>query len=77
MTWEELTKVPFHFVANVLMEDRSQTTYSSKDGRIGFCDIQPMEDDFPSGRCKREWRIDSTWYKSKRKFLEALKEIEL
>lgn len=77
MTWEELTKVPFHFVSHIAMADCHQTNYVGKDGRLGFCDLQPMKDDWPVGRCRRHWRIDSTWYKSKKKFLEALAKVEL
>lgn len=77
MTWEELTKVPFHFVSHIAMADCYQSTYTSKEGRFGFCDLQPMKDCYPVGRCHRHWRIDSTWYKSKKKFLEALAKVEL
>lgn len=77
MTWEELTKVPFHFVSHIAMTDCHQSTYESKDGRLGFADLQPMKDDWPVGKCRRHWRIDNTWFKSKKKFLEALKEFEL
>lgn len=78
MTQEELRKVPFHCVGNLLMADGSNTAYSSKDNRLGFCDVQPLDEcGFPVGRCRRYWRIDSTWYKSKKKFLEALANVEL
>lgn len=77
MTKEELTKVPFHFVSHIAMRDYHQSTYASKDGRLGFADVQPMKDGYPVGRCHRHWRIGGTWYRSKRKFLEALKDFEL
>ena len=76
MTWEELTKVPFHFVSHIAMTDCHKSTYESKDGRLGFADIQPMKDDWPAGKSRRNWRIGGTWYRSKRKFLEALKDFE-
>ena len=77
MTWEELTKVPFHFVSHIAMANYHQSTYASEDGRLGFAAIQPIKDDCPVGKGLRHWRIDNTWYKSRRKFLKALKDFEL
>ena len=78
MTEEELAKVPFQMVANLSMASEHACTYSSKDGRLGFCDHTPVIADFGGcqeyGRPKRHWRIDDKVYKSKKKFLEALKD---
>lgn len=74
MTEEELKKVPFRMVAHLAMEDEHCCTYISYDGRLGFCDHTPKNKygDFRNGY--RHWQIDSKIYKTKEKFLEALKE---
>lgn len=72
MTWEELTKVPFHCVSTLAMEDEHCMTYASKDGRLGFCVHTRKKDEFTFGRSHRHWRIDDKVYKSKKKFIEAL-----
>ena len=77
MTWEELEKVPFHFVSSVSMADAHTLTYSSKDGRLGFCVITKVKDEFEFGRSYRHFRIGDKWYKSRKKFDEALKDFEL
>ena len=74
MSIEELSKIPFHMVAHMAMEDEHTCSYSSDDGRLGFCDHTPKKDDFTFGRSYRHWRIDSKVYKSKKKFLEALED---
>jgi hypothetical protein len=60
------------------MAEEHTCTYSSKDGRLGFCVHTPVTADFGGiklyGRSRRHWRIDDNIYKSKKKFLEALKD---
>ena len=62
MTLEELSKVPFQMVAHLSMADEHTCTYSSKDGRLGFCDHTPALADFDGmqkyGRTTRHYRID-------------------
>lgn len=50
------------------------TTYVSNDGRIAFCDHVLYRDGKPWGRPYRHYRIDNKVYKSKAKFLEAIKD---
>ena len=73
MTIEELEKVPFHFVAHMSMEDEHTTTYASEDNRLGICDHTIYKDGRPY-RSYRHWRIGTNIYKSKKKFLNALKD---
>ena len=73
MTIEELEKVKFHFVAHMSMEDMHTTTYESDDGRFGFCDHTIYTDGRPY-RSYRHWRIGTNIYKSKKKFLDAIKD---
>ena len=74
MTEEELKKVPFRESCHMAMEGEYTTTYMSKDGRLGFCDHVPFKDGEPHGRAFRHYRIGLKVYKSKKKFLEALKD---
>ena len=77
MTEEELAKIPFRMVAHLAMEDEHCCTYSSEDGRLGFCDHTKKKGEFDFGRTYRHWRIDSKVYKKKEDFLDALKDFHL
>ncbi len=76
MTYEELKKVPFHFVSHLSMEDEHCTTYASEDGRIGFCNHVPYKNGEPKGRSYRHYMIDGKVYKTKEKFVEALEQFK-
>jgi hypothetical protein len=75
MTIEELQKVPFHFVSHMSMEDEHTTTYASEDGKIGFCDHVPFKNGEPHGRSYRHYWLNGKFYKTKKKFIEAIKEL--
>ena len=77
MTVEELEKVKFKFHSHMSMEDEHTTTYFSEDGKIGFCDHVPRDEYGmvkKGGRAVRHFMIDGKVYKSKKKFLEAIKD---
>ena len=86
MTVEELEKVPFHFVAHMSMEDEHTSTYVIEHNRLGICEhtsTNAIEDNrlgicehtiYKDGRPYRHWRIGTNIYKSKKKFLEAIKD---
>lgn len=78
MTEQELAKVKFHMVGHASFANEHTCTYQSEDGRLGFCDHTPVLSDFGGirefGRPTRHYRIDDKVYKSKKKFLEALKD---
>jgi hypothetical protein len=77
MTEEELKKVPFHKTWHVAMEGEYITTYMSKDERMIICDHVPRDECGmvkKGGRSVRHFMIDGKVYKSKKKFLEALKD---
>ena len=74
MTEEELKKVPFKMVAHLAIEDCHCSTYISKDGRIGFCDHVPKKANGDFRKGYRHWQIDGKVYKTRKKFLEALKD---
>jgi len=79
MTIEELKKVKFRETCHLALEDEYSTTYVSEDGRIGFCDHTPRDKYGmvkKGGRTIRHFMIDGKVYKSKEKFLEAIKDFE-
>ena len=73
MTWEELKKVKFHMVAHLSMTKEHQCTYSDDSGRLGFCDITKKNKRGEFGKSRRAYRIDGTWYETKKEFIKALK----
>ena len=76
MTIEELEKVKFHFVCHMSLEDEHTTTYASEDNQLGWCDHVPFKNGEPRGRSYRHYRIGLKIYKSKKKFLEAIKDFD-
>jgi len=74
MTIEELKKIPFRFVGHMSMEDEHTTTYSSADNQLGWCDHIPYKNGRPCGGAYRHYRIGLKVYKTKAKFLEAIKD---
>lgn len=78
MTEEELKKIPFHLVIHLSGGKEHISSYSSEDGRLGFFTHTPVLADYGGikeyGRTTRHYRIDDKVYKSKKKFLEALKD---
>ena len=76
MTIDELKAIPFHFVAHMTLESEHMMSYETEDGRFGFCDHVPFKNGEPHGRAFRHYRIGLKVYKSKKKFLEALKEFK-
>ena len=74
MTIEELKDIPFHFVAHMALESEHTMSYETEDGRLGFCDHTPKRKNGDFGRTYRHYRIENKVYKTKEKFLEALKD---
>ena len=74
MTEKELSKIPFRCVCHLAMADEHIATYSDESGRLGFSVVTPRKDEFAVGKGRTHYRIDEKIYKSKKKFLEALKE---
>ena len=74
MTIEELEKVKFKLSSHMSMEDEHTTTYFSEDGKIGFCNHVPFKNGEPHGRAYRHYWLNGKVYKSKKKFLEAIKD---
>lgn len=74
MTIEELKDIPFYFVAHIALESEHMMTYETEDGRLGFCDHTLKRKNGDFGRTYRHYHIEGKVYKTKDKFLEALKD---
>lgn len=74
MTEEELKQEKFHRVYHLSMETEHISTYENENGRLGFCRHTQVKDDYTFGRTIVHFRIDGNIYKTKKKFLEALKD---
>ena len=72
MTIEEFEKVPFRMALHLAMADEYVGTYVDESGRLGFVIRTERVNEFETGKVRKEYRIDSKWYKSKKKFIEAL-----
>lgn len=73
MTWKEAEKVKFHMVSHLSMSNEHRCTYADDSGRLGFCDITEKKNEFEYGKSRRVYRIDGTWYETKKEFIKALK----
>ena len=76
MTQEELNRVPFHVVTHLALADEHCLTFSSADNRLGFCKHTPKRKDGTFGKGYTHYRIDTKVYKSRQKWLEALKDFQ-
>ncbi len=76
MTFEELKKIPFHFVAHIAMKSEHTMIRASEDGRLGIFDYTKKYKTGNFGRTVRHWRIDDKVYKTKEEFIEALKDFD-
>ena len=74
MTEEEFNKTSFRCVGTMALDNEHTIAYISNDGRLGFCDHTLKNKYGEFTRSFRHWRIDKKVYKSKKKFLEALKD---
>lgn len=72
MNEEEFNKVAFKCICTTAWENEHTMTFSSEDGRLGFCMHTPKREDGTFRKGYTHWRIDHKVYKSKKKFLEAL-----
>ena len=73
MTEEELSNIPLYSVIHLSTEHEHCTTYASEDNKIRMCVHVPYKDGVPYGRSYTHYMLNGKVYKSKKKFLEALK----
>ena len=74
MNIEELKNMKFHFVSHLSMIDMHITTYASDNNQLGWCDYVPFKNGEPKRRACRHYRIGTKIYKTREKFMEAIKD---
>lgn len=77
MTAEELCKIPFKMVSNLSMEHEHCATYKNADYNMGYCVHHKRKDDGTFGRWYVHYQYNGEVYKTKAKFLEAIKDVKL
>ena len=75
MTFEEFNKIPFHFSSHISMTDLHITIYVSDDGRFSYSSYVRFRDGQPYGRSFQHYYIGRKVFRTKKKFIEALAEI--
>jgi hypothetical protein len=76
MTIEEFNKIPLHFAYHISMSEWSELCYVSEDNFFGVQRITDKDEETGVlGKTRVHYRIGDKWYKSKKKFLEALEKL--
>lgn len=76
MTKEELSKVPFQMTWHMNMEHEHTSTYVNTDYDFGICRHTKCIDGIACGLTYTHYRHRNKVYKSLKKFLEAIKDVE-
>lgn len=76
MTDEEIKAIKFKWQSHMSLEGEHVTVWVSECGRFGICDHVPFRGMSPWGRSYSHYRIDNKIYKTKQKFIEALREFD-
>lgn len=76
MTLEELNKVPFSFVSHMSGEHKHTSTYINKEYGFAMCTHTKCIEGIACGRTITHYLYNNKVYKSLRKFLEAIKDVE-
>lgn len=76
MTLEELNKVPFSFVSHMSGEHKHTSTYINKEYGFAMCTHTKCIEGITYGRTITHYLYNDKVYKSLRKFLEAIKDVE-
>lgn len=77
MTLEELNKVPFQWCGHTSMADEHRSLYVNTQYAFKMMTITSCYDNgMRFGRTRKHFYYDGKWYKSMKKFLEAIKDVE-
>ena len=77
MTLEELKRVPFRFAGHIAFSDEHQSTYYNEQYGFKMVTLTRCYDEgMTYGRTRRHFYYNGKWYKSLKKFLEAIKDVE-
>lgn len=77
MTYEELKQVPFRSCGHCSMADEHTSTYINSQYGFKMLGITACYDEgMRFGRTRKHFYYGGKWYKSMKKFLEAIKDVE-
>lgn len=78
MTESDLAKIKFRMVLHLNMGTQHACSYVSVDHepKIEMCVHTPIKEDGTFGRAFTHYLLNGTFYKTKKKFLEAMTEFE-
>ena len=77
MTLEELNKVPFKWCSHISLSYEHVSSYVNEQYGFRMMTITPCYDNgMRFGRTRKHFYYDGKWYKSMKKFLEAIKDVE-
>lgn len=75
MTDKEIKLINFTSVSHMSMGNEHIVRYNSESGRIGVCHHVPYQNGGQFIRAYTTYRIDDKIYKTKKAFIQALKEL--
>jgi len=75
MTEEQFYNQKWHKRCHINMANECSSTWQTEDGRFAICDHTTKKDEFTYGRTYRHYQIEGKTYKSRKKFLEAIKNL--
>ena len=75
MTKEELKKIPFRFRGHIALAKEHIAMYWTDDEQFGMEVHTPILKYGDFGTPRKCYRIGDKWYKSRKKFLEALEKV--
>lgn len=76
MTDEAIKAIKFKWKSHMSLENEHITVYDSECGRFGICDHVPYKGMSPWGRSYTHYRIRDKTFKTKKKFIQALREFD-
>lgn len=77
MTAEELAKIPLRYLSHLSMAHEHCTVYANDDYNIRVCLHTAVKRDGTFGRTYTHYSHNGIVYKTKAKFLEAIKDLQL
>ena len=77
MTEQEFDNIPFRMVSHLAMEHEHASTYVNEEYGFAVCKHVKKKDDFTFGRSYTHYMFQNKVYKTKSKFLEAIKEVNV
>lgn len=75
MTEQQFNQIPFRMVSHLALEHEHASTYINEEYGFSVCKHVKKKDDFTYGRTYIHYMYQGKVYKTKQKFLEAIKDV--